>query len=152
MTPAFCWYNDAPGNASPYGALYNWYAIDTASNGNKNVCPAGWHVPSEIEFTVLINYLGGEDFAGIVMKEAGVVHFIDNNENTTNLSGFTAIPGGYRIGTNFYEKNYYAHYWTTDESSSTTSATFVDIEYDGDYARLSSNNKKLGYSIRCIKD
>lgn len=61
--------------ANTYGALYNWYAVDTLSNRNKNVCPVGWHVPSQQDFLELINYLGGESVAGIQLKEAGNVHF-----------------------------------------------------------------------------
>lgn len=151
ITPAFCWYNDNIGNASPFGALYNWYVVDTLSNGGKNVCPAGWHVPSESEYAEMINYLGGENLAGIKLKEAGNVHFLSSNETATNLSGFTAMPAGYRVNTSFYEKGYYAQYWTTTPSNATQSF-FVDIEYDGEYAYLSDQNKNRGNSIRCVKD
>lgn len=134
-----------------YGALYNWYAVDPSSNGNKNVCPVGWHMPSEQDFLEMINYLGGEDVAGIQLKEAGNVHFLDGNETATNESGFTAIPGGYRTGTSYYEKGYYAQYWTVTSASS-TEAKYVDIEYDGEYAFIYDQAKERGYSIRCVKD
>ena len=150
-TPAYCWYNDNAGNANPFGALYNWYAVDTMSNGNKNVCPSGWHVPSQSEADILINYLGGEDVAGIPAKEAGNVHFLSNNETATNTSGFTAMPAGYRVNTSYYEKGYYAQYWETT-STSANNAAFMDIEYDGEYIYNANQAKKRGNSIRCIKD
>src|SRR5664280_817425 len=57
-TPAYCWQNnDAAANKATYGALYNWYAVDAASNNNKNICPTGWHVPSDSDWTTLENYL-----------------------------------------------------------------------------------------------
>ena len=121
------------------------------SNGNKNVCPSGWHVPSEVEVNQLINYLGGEDVAGIPAKEAGNVHFLDANETATNISGFTAMPGGYRVNTSSYEKGYYAQYWTSTESNSTL-AFFMDLEYDGEYFYNTTQSKTRGNSIRCIKD
>ncbi|MBK8504166.1 MAG: fibrobacter succinogenes major paralogous domain-containing protein [Saprospiraceae bacterium] len=151
-TPPYSWYNDNMMiNAVPFGALYNWYAVDTASNGNKNICPFGWHMPTEQDYQELINYLGGESVAGIDLKEAGNVHFLTNNETATNLSGFTAIPGGYRTGTSFYEKGYYAQYWTV-AAHNATQAKFVDIEYDGEYADIANQNKNRGNSVRCVKD
>lgn len=150
-TPAYSWYSDMPGNATPYGALYNWYALDTLSNGNKNACPSGWHLPSQDEYMQLTGYLGGELVAGIKLKTAGNVHFEDANETATNTSGFTAIPGGYRTGTSFFEKGYYAQYWTTTAAGSTM-AVFLDIQYDGEYASLSDQDKKRGNSVRCVKD
>lgn len=150
-TPAYAWYDDSMAGANTYGALYNWYVVDTLSNGNKNVCPVGWHVPSEQDFMELINYLGGESVAGIQLKEAGNVHFLESNETATNESGFTAIPGGYRFNTSNYEKGFYAQYWSTTATNS-THAKFVDIEYDGEYAFIPDQAKEIGNSIRCVKD
>ncbi|MCB0689790.1 MAG: fibrobacter succinogenes major paralogous domain-containing protein [Saprospiraceae bacterium] len=152
LTPAFCWYNDNQNNASPFGALYNWYVADSLSNGNKNVCPIGWHIPSQSDYEKLINYLGGESIAGNPMKETGNVHFIAANESATNTSGFTALPAGYRVNTFYYEGGYYAQLWTAQEGGSSTQGTFIDIEYDGNYATITDQAKTRGNSIRCIKD
>jgi uncharacterized protein (TIGR02145 family) len=149
--PAFSWYNDNPGNAIPFGALYNWYAVDTSSNGNKNICPSGWHLPTEADVLELVNFLGGESVAGNQLKEAGNAHFLTDNETATNLSGFTAMPGGYRSGTSFYEGGYYAQYWLATSTTS-TQAKFLDIQYDGEYAKIGTQLKSRGNSIRCIKD
>jgi|BarGraNGADG00312_1021997.scaffolds.fasta_scaffold201157_1 uncharacterized protein (TIGR02145 family) len=75
-----------------YGTLYNWYAIKTAK-----LCPKGWHVPSNAEWTTLITYLGGEDIAGEKMREKGFAHWRDAEDDyyiATNGSGFTALPDG----------------------------------------------------------
>jgi uncharacterized protein (TIGR02145 family) len=59
------------------------------------LCPAGWHVPSDPEWTLLTGYLGGESLAGGKLKETGIGHWISPNDGN-NESGFTAMPGGYR--------------------------------------------------------
>ena len=84
-TPAYFWYDDIPSNGDTYGALYNWYVLDTRVNGGKNVCPTGWHVPSDTEWTVLTDFLGGEIVAGDKLKEEG-----------TDGVGFKALMGGGR--------------------------------------------------------
>lgn len=152
-TPGYTFYDNNPSNKQVYGALYNWYAVDSSSNGNKNICPAGFHIPSEAEYTILIDLYGGESIAGIKLKEAGNFHFLTDNKPADNLSGFTAIPAGYRFYSNglFYEMGYYADFWTKTSTGS-TSATFIDMEYDGDYANTQIGQKKSGYSVRCIKD
>lgn len=151
LEPAFGWPEDMSSNAIPFGALYNWFVADANSNGNKNVCPIGWHVPSQQELTILINAWGGENVAGNPLKETGNIHFLESNENATNLSGFTALPGGYRNNLNYSELGYYAWYWSTSVST-ISNALFMDIEYDGDYARIDDLDKKQGLSIRCVKN
>jgi uncharacterized protein (TIGR02145 family) len=86
-------YNGAESNVSTYGRLYTWYA----ATDSRGVCPSGWHLPTNAEWTTLITYLG-ESVAGGKMKEAGTTHWISPNTGATNSSGFTALPGGYRNG------------------------------------------------------
>jgi uncharacterized protein (TIGR02145 family) len=86
---AYCWYDNDIANKTPYGGLYNWYAVNT----NK-ICPTGWHLPSDSELATLATFLGGEAIAGSKLKEAGTTHWIDPNIGATNESGFTALPGG----------------------------------------------------------
>jgi uncharacterized protein (TIGR02145 family) len=101
--PGYCWYN-APNestNLIAYGALYNWYAINPSTNGNKNVCPVGWHVPTDGEWDILRDHLdpaanGNTNIAGGKMKEAGLAHWITPNIGATNESGFAGLPGGFR--------------------------------------------------------
>ena len=89
-TSSFSWYNNDSGNKTPYGALYNWFAVD-----NDKLCPEGWHVPDKTEWVTLFTYLGGPEIAGGKLKEAGTLHWL-YNYGSTNESGFTAMPGGSR--------------------------------------------------------
>jgi uncharacterized protein (TIGR02145 family) len=91
-TAAYCYYNDDTLNNSTYGKLYNWLAI---SDSNHPVCPAGWHIPGDAEWTTLSNYLT-DSAAGSKMKESGTLHWNSPNTEATNISGFTALPGGLR--------------------------------------------------------
>ena len=71
VTGAYCWYNnDVPTYKAAYGALYNWYVV----NDSRNIAPAGWHVPTDAEWTILIDFLGGESVAGVKLKETGNSH------------------------------------------------------------------------------
>ena len=96
----FCWYNnDQVTNGNTYGALYNWFAISTTTNGSRNVCPAGWHIPTDTDWTILTTYLEGESIAGGKLKETGTTHWFKPNTGATNKTGFTALPGGGRFFT-----------------------------------------------------
>jgi uncharacterized protein (TIGR02145 family) len=146
-TPAYCWYDNAPANKTPYGALYNWYTV-----GTGKLCPTGWHVPTDAEWTTLITYLGGESVAGSKIKETGTTHWKTPNSDATNESGFTAVPGGLRNGSDgicsFLTNN--ALFWSnTQNGSNVWNRIFVSTNgtcVQGSYA------KKTGLSVRCIKN
>ncbi len=149
-TPGYCWYaNDFETYGSVYGALYNWYAVKT---GKLN--PVGWHVPSDAEWTILIDFLGGEEVAGGKLKEAGTTHWLSPNDGATNESGFTALPGDAR----YYMREYYfigshAHWWTSSEDYADSDKAWLRwLVYDSYYALRMSANKHYGLSLRCIKD
>jgi uncharacterized protein (TIGR02145 family) len=145
---AYCWYNNDPINKATYGALYNWYAAS-----NPNLCPIGWHVPNDNDWAVLITNLGGDSTSvGGYLKESGTVHWLSPNTGATNISGFTALPGGshYTNGV-FYLNGKYGWYWSTTESSS-TSAWHEYMQYNNQAISRTSGNKSLGFSVRCIKD
>lgn len=148
-TPAYCWYdNDSSTYASIYGALYNWYAVETG-----NLCPDGWHEPTDAEFTILTDYLGGLLVAGGKMKEIGLAHWSSPNTNATNSSGFTALPGGFRNITTgaFGNIGNYGYYWSITEKDA-NEAYNRRVDYDGEDANRFDESKKAGYSLRCIKD
>ena len=109
-TPGYCWYNnDQATYGSTYGALYNWYAVNRGK-----LCPTGWHVATDAEWTQLTDYLGGVWVAGGKMKEAGLSHWESPNEGATNSSGFTALPGGHRISAgSFYLLALHALFWSS---------------------------------------
>jgi len=150
-TGAFCWNdNDKETFKVPYGALYNWYTIET----NK-LCPIGWHVPTLVEWNILINYLGGEQVAGGKLKESGSSHWGSNNKGT-NESGFTAIPGGSRSDDNgnFGALGYFGFYWSStviDENSGKVIHLTLSA-FDESATINDSREKGWGCSIRCIQD
>jgi uncharacterized protein (TIGR02145 family) len=154
-TPAYCWYNnDAANYKATYGALYNWYTVDVTSNGGKNVCPTGWHVPVVMEWSELTTYLGGEEIAGGKLKETGTTHWISPNEAATNETGFTALPGNDRnlAGYFFPDPGCTGNWWTASAWSATNAHTefmsyYASWAFRGDYL-----HKRCGFSIRCIKD
>jgi len=130
-----------------YGLLYNWFAV----SDNRNVCPAGWHVPSDDEWTSLITYLGGGNFAGGKLKEAGTGHWIFPNTDATNESGFTALPDGARGPYGFSSALDWGFWWSASEYDATTAWHIILFTYDATVNKP-ANNKKNGFSVRCIKN
>lgn len=130
-----------------YGLLYNWFAV----SDNRNVCPAGWHVPSDDEWTALITYLGGGNFAGGKLKEAGTGHWIFPNTDATNESGFTALPDGARGPYGFSSALDWGFWWSASEYDATTAWHIILFTYDATVNKP-PNNKKNGFSVRCIKN
>jgi len=145
-TGAYCNYNNNKGNVNPYGNLYNWYAI----NDSRNVCPTGWHVATLTEWTTLRNYLGGALLAGGKMKEVGFGHWTSPNTGATNMSYFTALPGGY-FCFDFLDMGLGAYWWTSTEWNSTEAYNWA-LEYSSTVASWNSQWKNCGFSVRCIKD
>lgn len=135
-----------------YGHLYNFYTV----LDNRQLCPTGWHIPSDAEFTTLTNFLGGESVAGGKLKEVGTNHWNSSNIGADNISGFTGLAGGWRgdIGSFYYSVGTTGNWWSSTEYDAN----------NGIYRGLAYNNtifsrsygayfgKKGGCSIRCIKD
>lgn len=147
-SPAYCWYNnDTSVIRNKYGALYNWYTVNT----NK-LCPKGWHVPSDKEWEILSTFLGGDSIAGSKLKEAGTVHWEKPNTEATNESGFTALPGGYRNNRGMFESiGSFCFWWSATEHTATDASGLSVGCIGSDFTRISSL-KKNGSSVRCIKD
>jgi len=148
--PGYCWYNnDAPTYKAVYGALYNWYTINTGK-----LCPGGWHVPTDAEWTSLTTYLGGENVAGGKLKEAGTVHWVSPNTGATNETGFAALPGGLRdfdISGGFADIGTGGQWWSATESS-TSDAWWRWVDWESSKVTRTNNNKKCGFSVRCVMD
>jgi len=149
-TPAYCWYNNDPvNNKNTYGALYNWYTVNTGK-----LCPTGWHVPSDAEWTVLSSYLGGgETIAGGKMKEIGTKHWLDPNNGATNESGFSAIAAGSRSYNNFSSQKFSAIWWAKEELLSSNYMGFIQfITHSETRSTRSAQEKYYGNTVRCLKD
>jgi uncharacterized protein (TIGR02145 family) len=146
--PGYCWYdNNEAGNKNTYGALYNWFAVNTGK-----LCPSGWHVPSDAEWTILTDYLGGDNFAGGKLKETGTTHWSDLNIGATNESGFTALPGGYRNGDGvFYNLGNTGYWWSLTEHDS-LNAWHRLLIHDSEGSGRYFDYKKSSFSVRCIRD
>jgi uncharacterized protein (TIGR02145 family) len=143
-TPGYCWFN---GDSVGYGAIYNWYTVETGK-----ICPEGWHVPSDNEWTTLTDYLGGISVSGGKLKESGTSHWMTPNTGATNESGFTGLPTGYRSNSGLYSSIGGYGYWWSSTEASTTEAYYRDSYYRYNSVDRSSTNKKSGATIRCIKD
>lgn len=147
--PGYCWYNNTIANKDTYGALYNWHTVSTG-----NLCPTGWHVPTDAEWTVLTTYLGGDSVAGNKLRETGNNHWNSPNTGATNITGFTALPGGWRSGDGTFRFIGDIGYWW----SSTEYLNFYALSLGmmlvtsnverNDYGYY----KDYGFSVRCLKD
>ena len=155
-TEAYCIYNNNASNeVDTYGALYNWYAVNGDTDGvkDKEIAPAGWHVPTDAEWTTLTNHLGGLSVAGGKMKETGTNHWSSPNTGATNESGFTALPGGYRDYTsgNYYTMGYYGYFWSATEGDS-YDAWYRRLYYDLSDVYRNYANKRNGFAVRLLRD
>ena len=147
-TPGYCWYsNDSFQYKNVYGALYNWYTINSGK-----LCPSGWHVPTDAEWGTLILHVGGVINAGGKLKEAGTVHWISPNTGATNETGFTALPGGARNYSGNFGLILERGFWWSSTENSSTNAIYRALLYNSSNAESGNDNKKYGYSVRCIKD
>ncbi len=153
---AYCYYNNDSG--SDYGVLYTWAAAmgdnavssDANPSGVQGISPAGWHIPSDAEWTELITYLGDE--AGGKLKEAGTIHWNSPNTGADNSSVFTALPGGLRrFNGGFLAAGIEGYWWTSTENSD-TQAWFRSLYSSISGVTRDYYNKSNGYSVRCIKD
>jgi uncharacterized protein (TIGR02145 family) len=147
---AYCHYNNDEGNVDTYGELYNWYA----AADSREIAPVGWHMPSDAEWQTLVAYLGGESVAGGELKEAGITHWVSPNTDATNGSGFTALPGGYRlILGSFRNMGNNTLFWSSTEDNSNNSFAWYRSLFNTS-ARINhlSDSKQIGMSVRCVRD
>jgi uncharacterized protein (TIGR02145 family) len=155
-TPAYCWYDNDVANKVLYGALYNWFAVNAG-----NLCPTGWHVPSNGEFGILESYLGmpadqiiqwgwrGTDQGAQMKNTTGW----EPGLNGTNTTGLSALPAGYRYGIDgsFQALGYWFYWWSSTEvDAGTAYYRRLDGGYNGVY--LGGVNKRGGKHVRCLKN
>jgi len=133
---------------NPYGKLYNWYTVADP----RNVCPTGWHVPSDAEWTVLSDYLGGGAVAGGKMKSTGTAYWLNPNTGATNESGFSGLPGGSRASNGtFGNVGNYGYWWSSTEND-TVNVWFRYLFYVSGVVYRLNNSKSIGFSVRCLRD
>lgn len=147
-TGAWCWYNNDPTNETTYGKLYNWHAI----NDPRGLAPTGYHIPTDAEWTILTNYLGGLTVAGGKMKEEGLCHWDSPNTSATNTSLFTGLPGGYRNANGNYGTLNSNGDWWSSTVYSTGFAWFRYLVYNDGTAYSGGYPNETGLSVRLIKD
>jgi uncharacterized protein (TIGR02145 family) len=136
-----------PGTISlaTYGRFYNWFAI-----GTGKLAPSGWHVSTDADWDILINFLNGPIVAGGSLKESGTTHWYEPNSGATNISGFTALPAGGLVfsGTDYGR---YTAWWTASEYS--TNYSFIrSLDFDNTRVKSDFISKANGYPVRCVKD
>ena len=151
---AYCNYDNDTSNVSTYGRLYNWYAVDDY----RNLAPEGWHVPTDEEWQELVDYLGGDAVAGGKLKAKGTIEdgdglWYEPNEGATNVSGFSALPGGCRYSYlgSFNDVGSFALFWSSTELGS-ISAWRRDLRFDYSGIRSDYFDKRYGFSVRCVRD
>jgi uncharacterized protein (TIGR02145 family) len=151
---AWVYYNNDSQYDNPYGKLYNWLSVDDS----RGLCPIGWHVPTDSEWSALINTIdpfadGGNNLnvAGGKMKTVGTLEWMSPNTGATNESLFSGLPGGCRTTeNNFNYLGLEGYFWTSTESSSNFAWRRDLVYYTGVVDRWSFN-KKMGVSVRCLK-
>jgi uncharacterized protein (TIGR02145 family) len=153
-TAAYCWYNNNTANKAVYGALYNGYVVDTANFGGSNVCPAGWHVPVDTEWTELFDFLGGIIVAGDEIRETGTAHWASPNYGATNGSGFTALPGGDRYPNGIFSDVRICTCWWSATACETTTLRDYFFYYNTNWVDATPwcDDKDWGWSVRCVRD
>jgi len=144
-TGAWCYYENNTANGSSYGKLYNWYAV----NDPRGLAPKGYHIPTDNEWTILSENLGGTSEAGTKMKSSSGWK---NNGNGTNTSGFAGLPGGFRNGYgNFYSIGAFGYWWSSSEDYADFAWSRY-LFYNNGFVYRSFYNKQNGFSVRCLRD
>jgi uncharacterized protein (TIGR02145 family) len=161
-TGAYSDYDNSPANSTTYGRLYNWYAVNT-----NILCPTGWHVPSDAEWTALTDYLtnngygyagSGSDIGKSIASTSGWAAYgtlgtVGNEQASNNSSGLSVLPCGYRDYSNgtFNQVGFYGYCWSNTLVGA-GGAWYRRLGYNGDSADRLSYFETFGFSVRCIKD
>jgi len=145
---AYCDYENNVSNSLTYGRLYNWSAV---SDG-RSICPSGWHVPTNEEWNILTNLLGGDEVAAGKLKEAGTAHWLSPNEGATNETGFTALPGGSRETDGSFSYLGLSGDWWSSTLFMPEVAWERYLDYSSPGVYTHGNAIRCGFSVRCVKD
>jgi uncharacterized protein (TIGR02145 family) len=147
-TGAWSYYDHDVAYNAIYGKLYNWY-----TTLGDTLCPTGWGVPTDEEFKVLTDYIGGEYVAGGKLKSIGTVYWQSPNTGATDETGFSGLPGGERLyDGGFYKIKSHAFFWSSTADPEYKAWNRAIYYGHGNVGRGNSVNKSFGASIRCLKD
>ena len=155
--PAWCYYDNDPVNGKKFGKLYNWYAV----NDTRGLAPKGWHIPSDPEWTVLTEFLGGEYKAQGPMKNTSGWDNVEVSgrvtsvgTNGTNTSGFAGLPGHARYYFGTFDKNNEGSWWSSSTSTLSEKHAFYRSlsRVGGSSIWPRSDYKAAGFSVRCLMD
>ena len=147
-------YDDDTANCDEYGGLYQWDEMMEYSTipGSPGICPIGWCIPCTEDMETLSDFLGGEDVSGGKLKEAGTVHWYPPNTGATNSSGFTGLPGGYIISSEYFNLGSYCHLWSSSETENNYAFFGILAYFNSYFFHDASWYKSHGYSVRCIRE
>ena len=146
VTGAYCWYNNDIVNKTPYGALYNWYAVDSV----HGLAPTGWRISNINDWTTLATYAGGDTVAGGKLKEIGTANWTTPNTGATDDYGFKGLPGGFRaMNGTFNSLGLSNHLWT---STNQVNPPYKRLNGSNTYITNGNDSKIVGMSVRCVKD
>jgi len=147
-SPGYSWYNNDTTLKIPFGALYNWHAVNSGK-----LCPIGWHIPTETEWTILIDRLGGKEEAGSKLKVIGTDYWNSPNMGATNSSKFNAVPSGGNFQNHFFDLGKWSHWWSRTLIDIRWITT-VDLSYKSYGILIGPGGQTTftGFSVRCIKD
>ena len=148
VSGGYCDFDNDPSNAATFGHLYNWYAV----NDTRNLCPPGWHVPTDDEWSVLVEFLGGEEVAGGKLKGTDTTFWHGPNTGATHETGFSGLPGGCRRHDGpFHYWTYYGFWWTATEEAPEL-VLYRSLVFDTPAIFRNHYGKDYGLSVRCVKD
>lgn len=143
-------YGNLSAYAEIYGYLYDWQTA-------QDVCPAGWHLPTDADWTQLIDFLGGELFTGGKLKASGTIEagtglWHAPNTGATNETGYTALPGGGRYHNGaFGSLGSYGIWWSATEHDA-VEARYLSLGYNWSDVYRNGYDKAYGFSVRCLMD
>jgi uncharacterized protein (TIGR02145 family) len=133
-------------NDCPLGKLYNWYACTDA----RQLCPQGWHIPTDAEWHQLTTFLGSSALAGGRMKTTALWNA--PNAGATNSSGFSGLPGSFRYSSGSYDIAGNVGYWWSSTSATIDAAWIRSLVFNNDDVNRDDLNKRSGFSVRCVHD
>ena len=145
--PAWCYYDNNYENGTIYGKLYNWHAV----NDSRGLAPEGWLVPSNSDWTILIDYLGGELIAGSYMKKSNEWDRILDIRFDNKVINFSSLPSGYRkINGDFRDLGGWAGWWCSDKENTKDNVVHA-LSIGKSNIFKYYDNKITGLSIRCLR-